>query len=223
MPTPKFTSSWNHLQISIQLIRDNLEPIIILSLLPSLLAQLGSALVTRHNGTGYLLVLAGGVWTLVNMPAVVALQLRVAQKKATTTSEAYAVGFHYIWQVLGVLLLTGVIILLGLICFIVPGLMLLRRYALAPYYVVDKKMDVPQAMRQSWHDSNHAAGYLWGTIGVTLVVSAVASVLGMLFGFIPGATAIVTSILSLAAFFLLPLRYIEVSRHAKSARASSGS
>lgn len=216
-----YTSSWSHFQTSIQLVRDNLEPIIILSLLPALLTQLGSVLVTKHNDTGYLLSLVGGIWTFINMPAIVVLQLRGARNKATTVNEAYTQGFRHIWQVLGTLLLSGVLILLGFICLIVPGLILLRRYALAPYYVVDKKMDVGQAMKRSWEDSNHAAGYIWGTIGVVLVISICSSILGAIFGFIPGASAIVTSILGLAAFFLLPLRYIEVSRHAKAAAASS--
>ncbi|MGI0134250.1 MAG: YciC family protein [Candidatus Micrarchaeaceae archaeon] len=161
-----YASSWSHLQTSVQLVRDNLEPIIVLSLLPALLTQLGSVLVAKHNDSGYMLTLTGGIWTLINMPAIVVLQLHVARKKTITVNDAYTQGFRDFWQVLGVLLLTSFIIMLGFICLIVPGFMLLRRYALAPYYVVDKNMDVSQAMQRSWQDSNRAAGYIWGTIGV---------------------------------------------------------
>ncbi len=218
-----FTSSWTQLQTSIQLVRNNLEPVIILSLLPTLLTQLDALLARRHNNASPFLMLAGIAWTLINMPAVVFLQLKLSRKQTLTVGEAYAKGFPYIWRILGVMLLTGVLVTLGLVCLIVPGFMLLRRYVLAPYYVIDKNLGIVEAMKRSWEDSNKAPGYIWGTMAVSVVVSIGATLIGMIFGFIPGAPAVITSVLSLAAFFLLALRYSEIVRHNHSEASSSNS
>jgi hypothetical protein len=212
------TSSWDHLKTGISLVRENPEPVIITAVLPSLAVQLGALLLQRHVNSGTVVMMLGGLWLLLSMPAVLVVQMQMAKRHSITAAEAYSRGFTFFWRILGLTIITGFLILLGLLCFIVPGVMLFRRWSLASYYVIDKDLGIREAMKRSWEDTNRAAGYVWGTIGVAVLVSIAASFLGMLFAAIPGGSAVVTSIVSLASFLLLPLRYMEVSRpgHASS-------
>lgn len=211
-PAQQFTGSWQQLRTSATLLRANIEPVIVISLLPSLVAQLGSLLVAKGSNAGSFIAIIGGIWLLISMPAAIYMELRAVKRQSVVTLDAYVKGLSYFWRVLGVTILSGLLVLLGLICFIVPGLMLMRRYVLAPYYIVDKDMAVIAAMKQSWTDSQQAPWYIWGTIGVLICVSVLAAVVGQIFKFIPGGDTIVTSILSTPAVFMFALRYIEIAR-----------
>ena len=47
---------------------------------------------------------------------------------------------------------------------------MLRRYYLAPYFLVDHDLDVFEAMRQSAAGSKKFSGPIWGLIGVDLLM-----------------------------------------------------
>jgi len=57
--------------------------------------------------------------------------------------------FQYFWRILLATLLLGVIIILGLIFLIIPGVYLALRYQFTLYFIIDKNMDIGEAMKRS--------------------------------------------------------------------------
>lgn len=59
-------------------------------------------------------------------------------------------GFQMVWKTLGLSLLTGLLVFLGLILFIVPGVIFVYRYSMSLYILVDDpSKGIVQCMRES--------------------------------------------------------------------------
>jgi len=54
---------------------------------------------------------------------------------------------------------------------IVPGVIAIRRYFLAPYLMLDKDLSIREAMKQSAALSKPYSGSIWGIIGVIVLLS----------------------------------------------------
>lgn len=216
------TRSWIHFRDSILLVRQYVEPVILIGLLPTLLFQLGTFLAPTRAALGGGICVAAALWLLFSMPALVCLELRAARHEPAPTAELYRQGLPFLVRIVVVTALTGIIAAVGFILLIVPGLIFIRRYILAPYYIVDKNMSVLNAMRESAKESKPVARYVWGSIGVLVATSILAALIGITFSSPPGVGQILTSIVSLLSLFVLPLRYIEV-RRAHKVRPSSAS
>ena len=67
-------------------------------------------------------------------------------------------AFQNYWNVVLASLLVLFIVGIGLILLIVPGIIFACKLAFTPYLVVDKKMEVIEAVKTSWHMTN---GYAW--------------------------------------------------------------
>lgn len=208
------TSSWQLLRQSVILVRHRVDRVIILALLPSLALQLGSILVTKYFGISMAIVAVSLLWLLANTPVLYYFEVQASRGKSQPIGTIYTRGLPYFWNIMGFSVVYGLMVIVGLICFIVPGLILFRRYALAPYYIVDHGMSIGEAMRRSSAVTKPVAGYIWGSTGVALSVGLAASVAGLAFAFAPGLGSVVSSCLSLAALFVLPLRYVEVATRA---------
>jgi len=52
---------------------------------------------------------------------------------------------------------------------IVPFFFAMRRYILAPYYMIDRGTGIRESLRQSAQDSKKFSGPLWGLVGVNLL------------------------------------------------------
>jgi uncharacterized membrane protein len=120
-------------------------------------------------------------------------------------------SLHFFWRILGLTLLRFILVFCGLILLVVPGLIVLRRYMLAPYYLIDEDLGVFEAMRRSLKGSKTFSGALWGLIGVYVVV-AVASIL---LNIIPIVGWLFSIVLSLVTLCLAAVRYVQVREVAK--------
>jgi uncharacterized membrane protein len=60
-----------------------------------------------------------------------------------------------------------------LILLVIPGLIMIRRYFLAPYVMLDKKVGIREAMDQSAELSKINTGSVWGIIGVSFLIALV--------------------------------------------------
>ena len=67
-------------------------------------------------------------------------------------------AFKNYWNAVGASILTGIIVVVGFIFVLVPGIFLACKPAFVPYLVVDKKMSVTQAISASW---NMTKGHGW--------------------------------------------------------------
>ena len=216
-----YTSSWEQLHHSLELIPKYVEPLILISILPALLIQLGN-LLNWSSVLGWSVSIVGVIWTFVSAPALICLELRAAQGKPVTTTALYRESFRYFWRIIGVTLLAGLATFFGFLLFIVPGLILVRRFLLAPYYVIDKDMGVMDALRQSTKDSKKASGAIWGSIGVYVIIFMVSIVIGAAFSFQQGIAAVLTTLAEISGVFLFALRYVDVTG-SKAAKPSSES
>ena len=149
--------------------------------------------------TGVIGLLLAGVFG----PAMVYLQLKSVGKTKVAVGEALKVGLRLFLRFLGLSIVMGLVIGIGFLLLIVPGLFMLRRYILAPYFLVDKNLGIMEAMKQSAETSKKYSSALWGLIGVTILIS--------LPGIVPVIGGIISAILGIAYYCAPAVRYHEVT------------
>lgn len=76
-------------------------------------------------------------------------------------------------------LLTGIIIVFGLMLLIIPGIIFACKLAFTPYLVVDRKMEVMEALKTSWNMTN---GHAWKVFGIGLLGIPILIAGALLFG-----------------------------------------
>ena len=132
------------------------------------------------------------------------LTLRVSQGKRP---DIHAVWKEFTRKGLKLLLLVivlGILILVGFILLIVPGVILLWRLFLAPYIMLDQDTGIEESIRRSWRlTRNHA----WPIYGIILV-----SILFSITGAFPYLGPVMAFLLAVAYSCAPALRYQEL-RH----------
>jgi len=81
-------------------------------------------------------------------------------------------------------ILTGLIIVIGIILLIIPGIIFACKLAFVPYLVVDKKMEAIEAVKESWRMTDgHALSVF--LIGLLAIFVALAGLICLIVGIIP--------------------------------------
>ena len=201
---------------SFEAVKRNINTFSVLWLLP-LMSMLGSTLWERSNRSeqdqwaslgglfnfaglprsavvsmvsfGIILFIIMFVLTLFIQAMTYALQLEAANGKTP--------GFDFLWQqakkywfrLFGLSLVVGVLMILGFLLLIVPGLIVLRRYFLAPYILIDKDLSISQAMEESAKLTKPNSRAIWGVIGVSILLAlpSIIPVVGPIIAFLLGA------------------------------------
>jgi hypothetical protein len=137
------------------------------------------------------------LWFLIVISAGTILQIMAQRaqldaahhKHAITFGELWATVKELGWRMLGLYLLVGLYILVGLILLIIPGLIMIRRYFLAPFVMLDTKCSIKEAMDRSAAMSKPFSGAIWGVIGVMILIGLINIIpfLGWLIAFILGS------------------------------------
>jgi uncharacterized membrane protein len=139
---------------------------------------------------GLLIIFIG----IVSIGAFYKVQLDSARGQKIGLKEAFRLGRHYGIKIIGLSILMAIVIAVGFLLLIIPGLFMMRRYYLAPFYLVDKDMGIMEAMKASAADSKPFSAAIWGLIGVTFlmailstlpVIGIIASLLPALYSFAP--------------------------------------
>ena len=70
-------------------------------------------------------------------------------------------------------MLVGVIICIGLVLFIIPGIIFACKLAFVPYLVVDRRMAVIEAIKESWRMTNGHAWtvFLMGLLAIPICIA----------------------------------------------------
>jgi hypothetical protein len=131
-------------------------------------------------------------------------QLRAARHEKVSLERSWKTVKELGWRMLGLYLLIGLYIVVGLIFFIIPGLIMLRRYFLAPYVMLDEKVTVKEAMEKSAAITGQFSRSIWGIIGIMFSISLLFA-----FPFIGWMIAFVAGMLYSAA---PALRYLELKK-----------
>jgi len=75
-------------------------------------------------------------------------------------------AFHNYWNAVLANVLVGVIVVIGFMLLIVPGIIFACKLVFTPYLVVDRKMEVIEAVKESWRMTS---GHAWKVFGMGLL------------------------------------------------------
>jgi uncharacterized membrane protein len=98
--------------------------------------------------------------------------LKAARGDKVEVQDMFA-AFQNYWNTVAASILVGIIVTIGFILIIVPGIIFACKLAFVPYLVVDKKMGVMKAIDTSWHMTNGHAWkvFLIGLLGIPVVIA----------------------------------------------------
>lgn len=140
----------------------------------------------------------------------VKLQLEAAKGNTLSFKELWKSTKSRILPFIYLSLSVALRVLVGLILFIVPGIIAIRKYIMSPYvFMEDNSISVSEAMRKSTTlTAKPYSGYVWGVFGVSVLLT--------LFGIIPHVGSLITFIATSLYSIALPLRYLEIKKLVKS-------
>lgn len=222
MSTPKkrsMTPSWDLYITNLSYVKTHYVAIMYLVLLPGLVGLLGTLLTgdissivndqtfTDRQILGSILTLLGFTWTVVNLGPLTHYVLSSLKKKPLSLKAAYVEGLPFTFRLLAYYVLFGLAVIGGLLLLIVPGLIVIRRYFLADYYLVDKKLSIRQAFTQSSAVSKPYSRAIWGTVGVLFALSFAAAITESL---LPPIGLVLAQLITCSYVYLKALRYREI-------------
>lgn len=111
--------------------------------------------------------------------------LKASRGDEVEVQDMFAVFQNY-WNAVGAFVLTSIILAIGFILLIVPGIFLACKLAFVPYLVVDKKMGVTEAISASWRlTKGHGwKVFLIGLLGIPIVIAGlICLVVGVIISF----------------------------------------
>lgn len=208
-----FIGAWDLFRPSMAVLQRNLVTFVVVITLPFLLLISGGLIATFTDfqdtvskvGTlvAWFLIIGAFIMAALAFPATVYTQIKGAQDEIVLHGEAFTAGRAFFWRFLGLNVLTTLIYTAGIILFIAPFFFALKRFVLAPYYLVDQDLSIMDALKKSAKDSDDFPEPIWSLIGVQALITVC--------GYIPviGLLAIVPSVLYLCA---PAVRYEEIQK-----------
>ncbi len=105
-------------------------------------------------------------------------------------------AFRNYWNAVLANLLVGAIVAVGLFLLIIPGIIFACKLAFTPYLVVDQKMKVIEAIKESWRMTD---GHAWTIflIGLLAIPISIVGLLCLIVGIIPAIMWITATFASL--------------------------
>lgn len=208
------------------IVRRNLYPFIIVNLLAALSVvwQAGLNVRDKTKGTSWRNVLEHGVFgnggdfsypgtgagilaaffviaSIILALMNVILTVRAAQNKTVNLGEVWEEFKAKAWRLIGVEILFGLIVVVGLILLIIPGIYFIGRLIMAPIILVDQNTGIREAINRSWDLTRGKWVHVYTVILFGVVLS------------LPNIIPIVGPLVAFALSFLysvaLPLRYFE--------------
>lgn len=206
------------LRQSVLLLREQYVSFMYLILLPGLIYLLGTLLIgklaisqqdpsfTSRQLLGIGLLLFAAVWNLINIGPIALYQLRSVDGHNDRLRDLYRKGLRYSALFIPLYALIVLLVFGGLILVIIPGLIAIRRYILAPMYMIDQKLGVWQALKTSANNSKQHKDAIWALLGLQLVVAFTATLVQSL----GSAWILVGTLLGYSTTFVVALRYREL-------------
>ena len=215
---------------SYDLVRRNLSSFVILNLLPA--AILLGTIISRNrsantnnlgNDSGlpvYLNNRFGGFGVIITLAVIIAifivstmlfcLELQAAKGKTPDLSSLWDYVSKFWLRLVGLSLLVSLYVIGGFILLIIPGIIMIRRYFLAPYVLIDQDTTVTEAMRRSAEMSKPYSRSIWRIIGVAVLLG-IPSLINDIGSFI--------SLILAVAYSVAPaIRYLELKKLTKTTK-----
>jgi uncharacterized membrane protein len=162
----------------------------------------------EHNDSALAatLTIAAGlltVFSFILMTAMLILtELRSAKGQHVSFEQVAKESLPYIPRLIGLLIICGVLITVGFILLIVPGLFAIQRLLLAPYFLVDQKMGIIAAIKASFKTAKKHSAAIWGITGILIAINII--------GIIPLWGWIASALLTVAYLCAPAIRYYQV-------------
>ncbi len=210
MSKPKISSAIDLLIPSIDVIKNNLLTFFVLSVVPSLLSILGTKRV--ENPTSFAdiaktitpLSLLGSLLAFLFFAPLIYTLVNTTKGKHVNLLEAFSKGYHYFFRLIGLLFIFATLMIVGFIFFIIPGIIVIRRYFLSFYYLVDQNMSIKDAMTKSAGITIQNSMAIYSVMGIMLIFG--------LFASIPGVSAVIGYIFQFLYSVAPALRYQEMKQ-----------
>lgn len=129
-------------------------------------------------------------------------------KSERNIKEVYKMGWKMLWKYFAATFFLGIVISLGFVLLIIPGVIFAVWYSFTIFIVFDKNQSVFLSLRES---KKLVKGRFWKIFGRFIVIGLVSFVVGLIFSSVPYAGPVLTNFA--APLFLLPsyLLYKDVS------------
>lgn len=105
------------------------------------------------------------------------------------------------WRYIFAVILYGLVVLLGLVLLIIPGIYLAIRFAFVPIILIDKEIGIKEAFRRS---TEITKGYKWKILGFFIIIGFIQAIIGL-------AYSIDSSMTIYAALNVLFMPFISLS------------
>jgi hypothetical protein len=206
---PELTPAFDLIKPSAEATKRNFNSFLAIILAPgiyfSFLSYLQNVIHAHFSGTTWTALYAPGfLYLLLTIAASAYLELMSAQGKTLTLAETIRGSFKYFWRLIGLYIITGVLVGVGFVLFIIPGVIMVRRYFLASYFLIDKNLGIFEAMRRSAAATKGRMGAVWGIVGVQLLLGVP--------GFIPVIGGFISNVFEMFYASAPALRYEELKR-----------
>ena len=120
----------------------------------------------ESGGIGLLLVLLNFVVQIIIGMGITLIMLRVYDRTETHYADLFE-PIKLFWRYLAVVVLTMIVVLIGTLLFIIPGIIASIALFFAPYLVIDRKMGPVEAMKESLRITN---GHKWNIFILGLII-----------------------------------------------------
>jgi hypothetical protein len=102
--------------------------------------------------------------------AIIVTVLSSVRGKRMELDEALKQAWPHTLYMFLLTLMLAVTAVISFILLIVPAFIIMPRLSLAPYLLVDKKLNPGEAFKASWELTRGNVGKVWGIVGVTLLM-----------------------------------------------------
>lgn len=96
--------------------------------------------------------------------------LKAARSEHFTLSDIFGAFSRNYLHAVGAGVLQSILVGIGLLLLIVPGLYLIVKFSFVEYLIVDRKMGMIEAMKESWHMTDGREGTLFALMGMSILI-----------------------------------------------------
>ena len=216
------STSWSLVVTSYNLALKSYEQIAILFLLPSLIYILSINFIgpnfnpirttlSSHQFIGVYLLIVWAIVSLINFSASTYFRVITAKTaKAPSLVECYREGSKIMIKVLTVQMLSILVIGLGFMALIVPGVIFFRRYWFCSFYTISHpNLTIREIFNKAANETKPFANYLYATASLILLINLT---IGILIGGSPIGDVFVF-LIGYSILFVPSLRYQEITSY----------
>jgi hypothetical protein len=114
------------------------------------------------------------------------VNLKAARNERVNVGDLFKAFSNY-WNAVLAPVLVGILVGIGFVMLIVPGIILACKFAFTPYLLVDRRMNAIDAMQESWRMTN---GHVW-----TLILMGLMSIPIFIMGLLCFGVGVIVSIM----------------------------